>query len=73
MRKVIFTGWNLGMKKISFTKMLKANSHLSLKEAKSINDGVLNGEIIEVEFENAEIAQLIYNESIKLGVKCQLL
>jgi ribosomal protein L7/L12 len=72
MKKIIFEGWEVGMKKISFTKMLKANSHLGLKEAKSINDRLLNNEVIEVEFETEEIAKVIAEESRKLGVICKL-
>ena len=72
MRKIIFEGCNVGMKKISFTKMLKANSHLSLKEAKSVNDRLLNNKVVGVEFENEDIATLLLQESLKLGVKCRL-
>lgn len=72
MKKVIFEGWEVGMKKISFYKMLKNNSHLSLKEAKSVSDRLLNNEVIEIEFENEVIANFICNESLKLGVKCKV-
>ncbi len=72
MKTIIFDGWEIGMKKISFYKMLKANSHLSLKESKSVSDRLLQGEIIEIEFETENIAKLIVEESQKFGVKCRL-
>lgn len=72
MIKIIFEGWDINMKKISFTKMLKSNSHLTFKEAKSINDKLLNNEVVEVVFEDEYVAKLIYHESLKMGVKCRL-
>ena len=60
------------MKKISFYRMLKDSSHLSLKESKSISDRLLRGDIIEIEFESEELARKIVEESVLLGVKCRL-
>lgn len=73
MKKVAFEGWDVGMKKISFYKMIKSKSHLTLKESKSISDKILRNEIVIVEFENSQIAYEICQEAIKLGVKCKLL
>jgi len=72
MKKIVFEGWEVGMKKISFYSMLKDNSHLSLKEAKSVSDRLLRGETIEIEFESSDIANFIHGESKKFGVKCRL-
>jgi len=72
MRTLKFEGWNIGMKKISFYLMLKNESHLTLKESKSICEGILRSEIIEVTFENEEIAKNILGQSLALGVKCSL-
>ena len=66
MRKITFKGWEVGMRKIPFTKLLNEKGQLSLKEAKSIKDRLVNNnEVITVEFENENVARLIYEESQK--------
>lgn len=72
MKCIIFDGWEVGMKKISFYRRLKANSHLSLKEAKTVSDKLLNDEPIKIEFESEGVAETIVNESKKIGVICRL-
>ena len=72
MKKVVFSGWEVGMRKISFTSLLSQKGNLSLKEASSVKNRILNDEKVTLEFENTEMAKLIYDESKKLGVKCYL-
>ena len=72
MNTVIFEGWEVGMRKISFSMLLTDNSHLGLKEARSIKDKILANEVVELELETEEIANFIVEESRKLGVKCRL-
>lgn len=73
MKTVKFIGWNVGMKKISFYKMLKNESHLTLKESKSISDAILRNEIITITFRNTETALKILEKSKEFGVKCELI
>lgn len=73
MNTILFEGWEVGMKKISFYKMLKNDSHLTLKEAKSISDRILNNEVIKVTFETKEMAYKILTQSQDFGIKCKLI
>ena len=43
MPEVTFNGWQVGMKKVAFIKMLIERTDLTLPEAKQITDDVLEG------------------------------
>jgi hypothetical protein len=73
MTKVIFTGWRPGVRKIRFIMLLHEKGGLSLRESKAIKDKVIGGgETEEVDFKDTKLAELIYTEACKLGVKCEL-
>jgi hypothetical protein len=72
MTRVIFTGWRPGMRKIRFTMLLHEQGALSLKTSKDITDRVLKGETIKIDFKDTQLAELMYTEACKLGVKCEL-
>ena len=70
--KVTFKGWEVGMRKIPFTRLLNEKGQLSLRDAKSIKDRLVNDdEIITVEFEDENLTKLIYEQSKELGVICE--
>jgi len=72
-KKVTFKGWKTGMKKIPFIKLLNEDGQLTLRDAKSIKDRLVNdGEIITIEFSSESLARLIYEKSQNLGVICEL-
>ncbi|MAO63618.1 MAG: hypothetical protein CL666_01325 [Balneola sp.] len=74
MRKVEFYGWDVGAKKISFTKLLRDKGNLTLKDAKNVNTRIMNGnENVVLEFEEESVAKLIVEESTNLGFKCRLI
>lgn len=73
MAKIIFEGWEVGMKKIPFTKLLNERAGLSLKDAKSIKDRLVdNNEIIEIEISDENLATEILAEAKKLKVNGKL-
>ena len=61
------------MRKIRFTMLLHEKGELSLKSSKEINDRILKGEIVEMDFKDTQLAELIYTEACKLGVECELI
>ena len=70
MIKIIFEGWEVGMRKIPFTKLLNEKAGLSLSEAKKIKDRLVdNNEIIELELDDESLANEILAEAHKLKVK----
>lgn len=69
MVKIIFESWNVGMRKISFTKLLNKKAGLTLQEAKNIKDRLVdNNEIIEVEIDDEILANEVLKEAEKLNV-----
>ncbi len=73
MTKIIFEGWEVGMRKIPFTKLLNQKAGLSLLEAKKIKDRLVdNNEIIEIEIKEELLAKEILEEALKLKVKGRL-
>lgn len=70
MPKIIFEGWEVGMKKIPFTKLLNDKAGLSLAEAKSMKDRLVDkNEIIEVEIADDSLSREILEEAKRLKVK----
>lgn len=70
MAKIIFDGWEVGMRKIPFIHLLKDKAGLSLGNAKKIKDRLINNdEIIELFIEDELLAKEILEDAIKLKVK----
>ncbi|WP_343555631.1 hypothetical protein [Sphingobacterium sp.] len=73
MVKIIFESWDVGMRKIPFTKLLNEKAGLSLQEAKNLKDRLVdNNEIIEVEIDDEILAKEILEEAQKLKVNGRL-
>jgi|GEM_PF-1330328 len=73
MRKVEFYGWQKGVRKIHFIRLLNEVGGLSLKESKSIKDRLIdNSERIVVEFKDDETAKKIVEISTTYCIKCCL-
>lgn len=73
MTKIIFEGWEVGMRKIPFTKLLNEKAGLTLKEAKNLKDRLVDyNEVITVEVENYNLASEIVQEAQRLKVKCRI-
>lgn len=71
--RIVFESWETGMRKISFTKLLTDKAGLSLSEAKSIKDRLVdNNETVEIEIEDQNLAVEIMKEAQNLGVKCRV-
>ena len=71
--KITFKGWEPGMRKVSFTKLLHEKGELTLKDAKSITDRLLDNddETITLEFKDENTTKAIYEQSRELGVICE--
>jgi ribosomal protein L7/L12 len=72
MAKIIFTGYQYGMQKIEFTKLLKNTGGLGLHEAKQNTDNLLKGEIIVLIISNLEEADSFALKARNLGVVCEV-
>ncbi len=70
---MIFESWDVGMRKIPFTKLLNEKAGLTLQEAKNLKDRLVdNNEIIEVEIDDEILAKEILEEAQKLKVNGRL-
>lgn len=70
--KVKLMGWKEGMQKISLTKLQTKYFNISLKQAKSNVDGLLDGKNIEIDVESIEDARIFIKEARKIGVICHI-
>lgn len=73
MAKVLFEGWNNGLKKMSLTKLFQQKIHLSLDIAKGKTDALLDGETFVVETESAELAEELAKEATAIGAVCEII
>jgi hypothetical protein len=73
MTKIIFEGWEVGMRKIPFIKLLNEKAGLSLKDSKNLKDRLVDdNEIIEMEVPDENLAIEILAEAKRLKVKGRL-
>jgi hypothetical protein len=73
MAKIIFEGWEVGMRKIPFIKLLNEKAGLSLKDSQNLKDRLVdNNEIIEIEVPDENLATEILAEAKRLKVKGRL-
>ncbi len=70
--KVKLIGWKEGMQKISLTKLQTEYFKMSLKEAKTNVDNLLDGEEIEIDVKQKEIAQEFIQKARDIGVLCNI-
>ena len=70
MPEVTFKGFEIGMRKASFTKTLMYSLNLNLIEAKRITDDLLEGKEITLKTETIEKANWIAVEATFAGVIC---
>lgn len=74
MVKIEFYGWEVGARKIPFTTLLTDKGGLSLSEAKSIKDAIIDRDEIKViSVASKEKAARIVDEAVKIGIKCRVL
>lgn len=72
MIKIIFFGWNIGMKRVTFSKLLHDKTNLSLQKTWEIGLKILDGEVIEINVEEIGMAEEIISKSLELGVKARI-
>jgi hypothetical protein len=69
MIRIIFDGWNIGMRTIPFIRLLNEEAGLSLSKSKKLKDQLVNGEQIEIVVRDKELANIILSNAIKLNVR----
>jgi ribosomal protein L7/L12 len=74
MKIVVIDGWNVGFRKVEFTKMLKSRLGYSLSDAKALTDAVVAEHRVELHVEDSNLSefQSALNElGAKFSVKDQ--
>jgi len=72
MAKIIFEGWETGMRKIPFVKLLNEKAGLSLAETERVKNKVVDNKITEIEIADENLAKEVLEESRKLKVKARI-
>ena len=67
MNTVVLSGWEPGLNKVELTKLLQSSASLSLSEAKSRIDRLIDGDPIEVLFEQPSEAEHFGAQATELG------
>lgn len=71
MEKIVFYGWEKGMRPIAFTMLLRKKLNLSLINAREVSVQIRCGKSIIVNVPSLKSANKIIKKSIKLGVKAK--
>ncbi len=71
MRDITFYGWQVGMQKIAFTQLLRAEAEMGLKEAQAVMLRVLDQQPVTLRVP-AELAERLLEQAKALGVRCRL-
>src|SRR6267142_2544432 len=69
---VVIQGWQVGMRKISLTKILQSRCSIRLKEAKAAVDSIVAGERMEFGFETLKEARDFLEEASAVGAVARL-
>jgi len=69
MAKIIFHGWEIGMRPLAFYYFLHEKTNLTLREAREIRLKISENEVVELEVQDPEIANEILEKSLEFGVK----
>jgi hypothetical protein len=68
---ITFYGWHVGMRKVAFPQLLRAETGLNLKGAHESTLRVLDEQAVTVEVLDEQVAELLA-QAEALGVKCRL-
>ncbi|MDM1546432.1 hypothetical protein [Empedobacter falsenii] len=71
--KIIIESWNEGFQKIALTHLQIDLLKLSLKEAKSNVDKLLDGHSIIIDINNEQLATTFVKEVKNINVNCRML
>jgi hypothetical protein len=58
-RTLIINGWNIGFRKVEFTKMLQAELSLGLADAKKTTDRVVDRELVELHVSDQSYTRIV--------------
>jgi hypothetical protein len=71
MRDITFYGWQVGMQKMAFTQLLRAEGELGIREAQAVLLRVLDEQPVTMRVP-AVLAEHLLTQAKALGVRCRL-
>jgi hypothetical protein len=71
MKRIVFYGWEIGMKSLQFAQLLHKLAGVELKEAWAIKEKVVDGETVAIEVRE-DIAGLLIDKASIIGVQCRI-
>ncbi len=72
MSRVIITGWEEGLKKISLSRLLQDEAGLTISQAKHAVDEVLEGRRVELTFSSSAAAERFAAAARRLHAVCDV-
>lgn len=72
MPEILFTGWNVGLKKVALDKLLRDRVPMRLADSKRVVDRVLAGEKVYVAVESDDAAREIVAGARNAGAICKV-
>ena len=73
MAKVLFDGWNYGLRKISLTELIQSKAILPLNEAKEFTNQLLDGKKFAIEIDGIEQATDLVKEATAEEAVCEII
>jgi hypothetical protein len=68
---IIIDGWEVGLNKVGLTLLQQKILKKRLFDSKRNVDNLLNGEIVVIEENDSDTANLFVKEAVKIGAKCK--
>jgi hypothetical protein len=72
MTTIRLTGWRVGLRKVSLTKLLQEKARLPLVRAKHLVDEILEGRPVTVDLPECENPRDVSNAIRELGASCEV-
>lgn len=69
---VKMSGWEVGLRKIALSELLRSHAGLGLADAKRDVDSLLDGNELAFDFPDEGTARVFLNEATRLGAICAI-
>jgi ribosomal protein L7/L12 len=65
-------GYQTGFQKVALSKLLRETLELDEKESKKMTDAVMSGNVISLDFDDAEFAENLAEELSQVGARVEI-
>jgi len=72
MPRIVLTGTEIGVRKVSLSKILKARAGFTLAQAKSVVDKILEEQPVSIDVADFPMAEALVRDLRSLGAVCHI-